>query len=165
MKKFLLALALIFSMTLEGHSQIEYPCYQKDSLGQSVVLLTIEQAQALDNSTDLLVLFEKLNTQLTSYDSVCIKVVADKDRVIAEQTFQIKALKDLVGVKDQQIANLQATISKKDEIIENLKKEVKNGEEALGLTKKEARRLKGKMILGSSIGGIAIIGLILGIIL
>ena len=100
MKKFLLAIALIFSMTLEGHSQIDYPCYQKDSLGQSVVLLTIEQAQALDNSTDLLVLFEKLNTQLTSYDSVCIKVVADKDRVIAEQTFQIKALKDLVGVKD-----------------------------------------------------------------
>ena len=34
--------------------EIEYPRYQVDSLGQSVVVMTIEQAQTLDNNSDLL---------------------------------------------------------------------------------------------------------------
>jgi len=150
---------------MNAYAQIEYPRYEKDSLGQTIVLLTIEQAQALDNSTDLLALFEKLNSQITNYDSVCIKVVADKDKVIAEQTVQIGKLKENLNLKDQQISVLQATIVKKDAIIENLKNEVKNGEETVAANKKEIKRLKGKMVLGGSLGGIAIIGLILGILL
>ncbi len=147
------------------YAQVEYPRYEKDSSGQTIVLLTLEQAQALDNSTDLLALFEKLNSQITNYDSVCIKVVADKDKVISEQTVQISKLKENLKIKDQQIANLQATITKKDEVIENLKKEVKNGEETVAANKSEIKRLKGKMVLGGSLGGIAIVGLILGILL
>ena len=150
---------------MNAYAQIEYPRYEKDSLGQTIVLLTIEQAQALDNSTDLLALFEKLNSQITNYDSVCIKVVADKDKVIAEQTVQIGKLKENLNLKDQQISVLQATVVKKDAIIENLKNEVKNGEETVAANKKEIKRLKGKMVLGGSLGGIAIIGLILGILL
>jgi len=134
-------------------------------LGQTVVLLTIEQAQALDNATDLLALFEQLNSQITNYDSVCLKVVADKEKVITEQTVQISKLKESLGVKDQQIASLQESIKKKDEIIENLKSDVKNRDESISANKKEIRRLKGKMILGGSLGGIAIVGLILGILL
>ncbi len=163
MKKLLIALFFLLSMNV--YAQVEYPRYEKDSLGRTIVLLTLEQAQALDNSTDLLALFEKLNSQITNYDSVCIKVVADKDKVISEQTVQISKLKENLKIKDQQIANLQATIAKKDEVIENLKKEVKNGEETVAANKSEIKRLKGKMVLGGSLGGIAIVGLILGILL
>jgi peptidoglycan hydrolase CwlO-like protein len=165
MKKFIISLLFLLSFCTSAFSQIEYPRYEKDSLGQTCVLLTIEQAQALDNSTDLLALFEKLNSQITNYDSVCIKVVADKDKVIAEQSIQIGKLKETLNVKDQQISTLQESLKKKDEIIENLKKEVKNGEETIAANKKEIKRIKGKMVLGGSLGGIAIIGLILGIIL
>lgn len=163
MKKLLIA--LFFLLSMNAYAQVEYPRYEKDSSGQTIVLLTLEQAQALDNSTDLLALFEKLNSQITNYDSVCIKVVADKDKVISEQTVQISQLKENLKIKDQQIANLQATIAKKDEVIENLKKEVKNGEETVAANKSEIKRLKGKMVLGGSLGGIAIVGLILGILL
>ncbi len=165
MKKLIFSLILILGTCVSSFAQIEYPKYEKDSLGQTIVLLTIEQAQALDNSTDLLALFEKLNSQITSYDSVCLRVVADKDKIIAEQTVQISKLKEDIGLKDKQIANLQSTIVKKDEIIENLKKEVKNGEETVEANKKEIKRIKGKMVLGGSLGGLAIVGLILGILL
>lgn len=160
-----LLIALFFLLSINSYAQIEYPRYEKDSLGQTIVLLTIEQAQALDNSSDLLALFVKLDSQITNYDSVCIKVVADKDKVISGQTVQISNLKENLEIKDQQIANLQATIVKKDAIIVNLKKEVNNGEETIAANKKEIKRLKGKMVLGGSLGGITIIGLIFGILL
>jgi len=165
MKKFILSLIVILGVHLSAFSQIEYPRYEKDSLGQTVVLLTIEQAQALDNTTDLLALFEKLNSQIINYDSVCVKVIGEKDKVIAQQTIQINKLKEVIANKDQQIENLQATIAKKDETIANLDKQVKNGEEQISLNKKEMKRLKGKMVIGGSLGGLTIIGLILAIIM
>ena len=128
-------------------------------------MLTLEQAQALDNSTDLLLLFEKLNSQIINYDSVCVKVIGEKDKVISQQTIQINKLKEVIANKDQQIANLQLTVAKKDETIENLDKQVKNGEDQISLRKKEIKRLKGKMAIGGSLGGIAIVGLILAIIM
>jgi hypothetical protein len=165
MKKFILALIVILSVQLNAFSQTDYPRYEKDSAGQTIVLLTLEQAQALDNSTDLLLLFEKLNSQIINYDSVCVKVIGEKDKVISQQTIQINKLKEVIANKDQQIANLQLTVAKKDETIENLDKQVKNGEDQISLGKKEIKRLKGKMAIGGSLGGIAIVGLILAIIM
>ena len=92
MKSILLIFALIIS--LFSYSQkIDYPKFDIDSLGQQVVVMTIEQAQALDNNSDLLLLFEKLNSQMADYDSVCVKVINDKDNVIVSQKMEISNLK------------------------------------------------------------------------
>ena len=77
-----LVFALLFLFTLTAYSQIEYPRYDKDANGQAIVMLTIEQAQALDNNTDLLFMFEKLNSQIGNYDSICLKLVNEKEKVI-----------------------------------------------------------------------------------
>ena len=101
MKKFLtLIIGMILSLSAYSQysqTKIEYPRYEVDSLGQKVLVMTIEQAQSLDNSTDLLVLFQKLNAQMSDYDSVCVKVINDKDKVIASQKMEIAKLKESIN--------------------------------------------------------------------
>ena len=162
MKKLIAIILLFFAAS--AYAQIDYPRYEKDSLGQNVVVMTIAQAQALDNATDLILLFEKLNSQIAGYDSVCVKVVSEKDRIIAEQTIQINKLKEACDGKDQQIVELKKIIDKRDETILVLDQQVKKSEEIELVYKKEVRRLKTKMIVGGSFGGLTIIGLIIGII-
>ena len=160
MKKFI---TLIFSIILSfsAYSQysqpkIEYPRYETDSLGQKVLVMTIEQAQSLDNSTDLLVLLEKFNTQIGNYDSVCVKVVNDKDKVIASQKVEISKLKESLDNKDKQIAALQGEVEsylKKILILEN---QLDNRQKVIDEKDLQLRSAKTKMIFGGLGGGIVI---------
>ena len=159
MKKALILFFLV-CFALSSYSQIEYPRYDKDSTGQAIVILTVEQAQALDNSTDLLLLFEKLNSQITSYDSVCLRVVDQKNAVIAQQTIQINKLKESLQNKDDQIANLQITLQKKDEVINTFQTELDNKNKEIDLHKGELKRVKRKLIFAGVGGGLAITGLL-----
>jgi uncharacterized protein (DUF3084 family) len=145
---------LFFSAT---YSQISYPKFDVDSLGQKVVVLTVEQAQALDNNTDLLVLFEKLNGQIGTYDSVCLKVVNQKDSVIASQEVQINNLKNKLRVKDEKIANLQAEISKQEALVITLNSKITNKDAEIALHKGEIHNVKKKAFKRGAIIG-AIVG-------
>ena len=164
MKKFILALIVILGVQLTAFSQTGYPKFDTDSTGQKLVVLTIEQAQALDNNTDLILMFEKLNSQISNYDEVCLKVVDAQEKVIASQTIQINNLKDALENKDQQIINLQKTI---DELVKksaNFEQELKNKNDEIALHKKEIRRVKRNYLIGGGIGG-AILGIILTILI
>jgi len=91
-------LTLIFAtMLFTANAQKSYPCYEKDSTGQVLVVMTIEQAQSLDNNTDLLSLFEKMNSQIGTMDSVIgglgIKILTTSAGVMTDQ----KAKKMSVG--------------------------------------------------------------------
>lgn len=163
MKKFITLLLFLVSFNL--YSQIDYPRYETDSLGQKIVLLTIEQAQSLDNSIDLLILFEQLNNQIINYDSVTIKVINQKEEIIAQQTIQINKLKEQLTVKDDIIKNLKETLKKDEEVIGNLEKQKSIGDEQLKKSKKEIKRLKTKMIIGGVVSGVTIFSLIYMIIL
>lgn len=164
MKKFILAIVLILS-SFNVFSQIDYPRYEKDSLGNYIVIMTVEQAQILDNETDLLYLFEQLNSEIVNYDSVCVKVIRDKDEVISQQTLAIGKLKEIVNVKNQEVEVLKNTIAVKDSTIQNLDLQILKGEEQLNISKKKIRELKTKMWIGGSGGGLAIIALVLAIII
>lgn len=164
MKGFILTLfGLLLNLNL--FAQIEYPRYELDSLGQKVIVMTIEQAQALDNSTDLIPLFNKLNVQVGSVDSACIKVVNEKDVVIAKQQVQINDQKSLIDTKDKEINNLQQRIDnyKVNEIF--YQQEIKNKDDEINLHLDKIHDQKVKMWVGGSLGGLSIIGLIIGIIL
>jgi len=154
---------ILMSMSLLSQT-IEYPRYEVDSLGQKVVVMTIEQAQKLDNDTDLLALFEKLDSDLDDYDSLCVKVIAEKDVVIAQQTVQINQLKELNKNKDAQIDNLLSQINdyKNKEI--GYIKEIANKNEEINLHLDKIREQKIKMIVGGGLGGLVIIGLVIAII-
>ena len=168
MKKFLsLIVGLVLSLSAfsQYSKPIEYPKFETDSNGQQVIVMTIEQAQALDNSTDLLALMERANSQIGQYDSVCVKVINDKEQVIASQKLEIAKLKESLNNKDQQIKALQGEVAaylKKILILEN---EVANRQQVIDEKNLQIRKMKTKMVFGGIGGGVAIIGLVLGLLL
>lgn len=163
MKKFILALIVLLIVQVEAFSQTGYPRFETDSLGQKVVLLTIEQAQALDNKTDLLVLLEKLNGQIGEYDSACIKVVNEKEAVIASQTIQINNLKESIVNRDNQLTVQQKNIDGLLVKIASYEKELSNNKTEIDLHIKQIRKSKWRYGIGGGIGGI-IVGLVVSIL-
>ena len=159
-------LILLFGLiiSVNSFSQIDYPRYEVDSLGQKVVVMTIEQAQKLDNNSELLELFEQLNTQIGNYDSVCVQTINDKNRVISEQKVLIEQLKSSLDTKDTAITNLQNQVLKyqENEILFN--RQITNLNNQIKLKDDKIKDQKTKMIIGGSISGVSIIGLILGIL-
>lgn len=159
MKK-LIILFTLFLFTLTSFSQqIDYPVIHVDSLGNTVITMTIEQAQILDNKTDLLYLMEKANSQMVDVDSVCIRVVNEKEEVIIKQDIQISELKDLVDNKDDQIENLQRRIT--DYHLKEIlfKKEIENKDKEINLHLGEIRRVKRRSLIGRIAGSAIIITL------
>ena len=168
MKKFL-SLIVGLVLSLSAYSQysqpkIDYPKFETDSNGQQVLVMTIEQAQSLDNSTDLLALLEKQSTQIGQYDSVCVRVINDKEQVIASQKMEIVKLKESIDNKDQQIKSLQGEIDAYLKKILILEEQVTNRQQVIDEKNLQLRKMKTKMIFGGVSGGVAIIGLILGLV-
>ena len=168
MKNFL-TLIIGMILSLSAYSQysqpkIDYPRFETDSLGQQVLVMTIEQAQNLDNGTDLLVLLEKKNTQMSQYDSVCVKVINDKEQVIASQKMEIAKLKESINNKDLQIKALQGEVASYLRKILILEDEVANRQQVIDEKTLQLRKMKTKMVVGGLGGGVAIIGLILGLL-
>jgi peptidoglycan hydrolase CwlO-like protein len=164
MKKLILTTILFISFFSAFAQKIDYPRIETDSLGQKIVLMTIQQAQKLDNNTDLLVMFENLDQSLGTYDSLCIKVVNEKDRVIEEQTIQIKNLKNSINVKDEKIVELQSKLSNKESEILTYQNEIKNKNTEIDLHIKEKRDIKWAYGAGGGVIGI-IVGLVTGLLI
>jgi uncharacterized protein (DUF3084 family) len=163
MKNLIVLFTFLF-LSSSAYSQIDYPRYEQDSLGQTVVVMTIEQAQALDNNTDLLSLFRKLDAQLLDYDSLCVKVISDKDEIITKQTVQINKLKETLAVKGDEITNLQKRIVEKDAEIANLNIELQNKKDEIKLHKKELKKGKAKAFTYGAVGGF-FVGIILTLLI
>lgn len=158
MKKILLLILLLINFSI--YSQVKYPCYQIDSLGQTIVLLTIEQAQSLDSDLDLLVLFEQLNNQIINYDSVTVNIINQQEKIILEQTILIDMLKKQSLNKDEIIKNLQLTILTNEKMVNNLDEQVTNLQEQVLISKKEIKKTKTKMVIGGIISGLINISLL-----
>lgn len=164
MKKSIFLIAFLINAFLCS-GQITYPRIETDSLGQKVVIMTIEQAQKLDNSSDLLVLFEKLDEELGNYDKACIEVINKQGQVITSQEIEIGKLKELVQVKDKQIDILQRDIAAyiaKEKLFEQ---ELVNLQKISNEYKVELGKQKLRSVIGGSASGLAIIGLIVTLIL
>jgi len=164
MKKLIAIITLLLFVNTAFSQKIDYPRIETDSLGQKIVLMTIQQAQKLDNNTDLLVMFEQLDKSIGTYDSICVKVISEKDRVIAEQTIQIGNLKTSCDVKDAKIAELQNKVSNKEAEISTLKGEIKNKDAEINLHIKEKRNIKWAYGAGGGVIGV-IVGLVFGILI
>jgi hypothetical protein len=159
MKNLLIILTFLFTMS--SFAQIDYPRIETDSLGQQVVVMTIEQAQIIDNKLELLSLFENLNIQIGNYEVICLRVINEKEEIIAKQEIQIENLKDLNSNKDLQIENLQEQITNYKLKEETYKSEIENKDKEIKLHKDKIKSQRNKMILGGSLGGVIITGLII----
>ena len=163
MKKLLILIFGLF-LYISAHAQIEYPRYEIDTCGEKVVVLTIQQAQCLDNSTDLLFLFEKLNSQISNYDSICLKVVNQKDSVISSQSIDIKKLKEDAALKDRQIYDLSKVVMNDSLQKIGFKTEINNKDKEINLRILEIKHAKRDYAIGGGAIGI-IVGLVVGILL
>jgi uncharacterized protein (DUF3084 family) len=164
MKAYLITI-ILFIISFSLSAQIEYPRIEIDSLGKEVVVMTIEQAQQLDNNSELLSLFEGLNSQMLNYDSICVKVINDKDYIISIQKLEISKLKESLDNKDDKIKTLQSEIDRHNQKILLLESQLLNRNELIEVKDQKIKDLKVKMYVGGGMSGLAIVGLILGILL
>ena len=156
-KLFTILMTLIFTtMFSQVTQQIKYPRFELDSLGQKVIIMTIPQAMKLNNNSNILGKFEKLQEEMQDYESICVKVIDEKEQVITKLDIIITKQDNQLVVKDEKIKTLQGEIldwMNKNNILE---KQLANRQQVVDEKDKQLSRIKTKMIVGG-IGGSAII--------
>ena len=158
MKKiYTILMTLIFTtMFSQVTPEIKYPKFEVDSLGQKVIVMTIPQAMKLNNNSDLLEKFEAQEIKIKEYETLCVKVISEKDDVIAKLNLTIGKQDGQLLVKDDKIKALQEEIigwMQKNKVLQT---EVANRQKVIDEKDKQLRRIKFKMVVGG-IGGVAII--------
>lgn len=163
MKKILVILTtlILTSAFAQVTPEIKYPRFEVDSLGQKVIVMTIPQAMKLNNNSDLLEKFEAQDIRMKEYETLCVKVISEKDVVIAKLSVIINRQDGQLLVKDEKIKSLQGEILGWMERNKVLESQLANRQEVIDEKNKQLRRLKTKMVIGGGLGSAAIIGLIL----
>jgi hypothetical protein len=155
-------MTLIFStMFSQLTPEIKYPKFEVDSLGQKVIVMTIPQAMKLNNNFDLLEKFEAQDIKMKEYETLCVRVISEKDDVIAKLNVTIGHQDGQLLVKDEKIKDLQGEILGWMERNKVLESQLANRNQVIDEKDKQLNRLKTKMIIGGGLGSLAIIGLIL----
>lgn len=163
-KLFIILMTLTFTtMFSQVTQQIRYPRFEKDSLGQKVVIMTIPQALKLNNNSNILGKFEQLQAEMQDYENVCIKVVNEKDEVITKLNVVVTKQDQQLIIKDEKIKALQEEIigwMQKNKVLET---EVANRQKVIDEKDKQISRLKTKMVVGGIGGSVVIVGLVLAV--
>ena len=161
-KIFTLLMALVLtSLYSQVTPEIKYPKFETDSLGQKVIVMTIPQAMKLNNNSDLLEKFEAQDIKMKEYETLCVKVISEKDDVIAKLNLTIGKQDGQLLVKDEKIKSLQGEILGWMERNGVLEKQLANRQQVIDEKDKQLRRLKTKMVVGGISGGAVIVGLVL----
>jgi len=166
MKKLFTIIMLLFFTTMFSQftKEIKYPRFEIDSLGQKVIVMTIPQAMKLNNNSNILEKFEKLQAEMQDYEDICVKVINDKDVVISKLNVVISKQDGQLVVKDEKINALQEEIIGWMQRNQVLEKEVINRQSVIDEKNKQLSRLKTKMVVGGIGGSVIIIGLVLSVI-
>jgi len=164
-KLFTIIMTLIFTtMFSQVTQQIKYPRFEVDSLGQKVIIMTVPQAMKLNNNSNILEKFEKLQAEMQDYENICIKVIDEKDKVIARLDVVITKQDNQLVVKDEKIKALQGEILAWMEKNNILEKQLANRQEVIDEKDKQLSRLKTKMVVGGIGGSVIIVGLLLSVL-
>ncbi len=161
-KLFTLLMTLVFTTMFSQVTQkIKYPRFEVDSLGQKVIVMTIPQAMRLNNNSNILEKFEQLQEEMQDYENICVKVINEKDEVIAKLDVVITKQDSQLVKKDEKINALQQEIigwMQKNQVLQT---EVVNRQNVIDEKNKQLSRLKTKMVVGGIGGSVVIIGLVL----
>ena len=165
-KLFTILMTLIFATTMFSQvtPKIKYPRFEVDSLGQKVVIMTIPQALKLNNNSNILGKFELLQAEMQDYENICLKVINEKDEVIAKLDVVITKQDGQLLVKDEKIKALQGEIIGWMQANKVLETEVANRQKVIDEKNKQLSRLKTKMVVGGIGGSVVIIGLVLSVL-
>lgn len=163
MKKIIMFLLLLIPTLMMGQftEAPKYPKYEVDSTGQKVVVFTVRQAMDINNRLELLEMYQNMASEYNNYESICIKVVSEKDEVIAKQTITIQKLDGQLKIKDDKIALLQGEIMAWIERNRILEEQLKNKDDVVKVQAKQIRKLKTKIIVTGTLGGAALVATVL----
>jgi hypothetical protein len=164
-KLFTILMTLIFATTMFSQvtPKIKYPKFEVDSLGQKVVIMTIPQALKLNNNSNILGKFELLQAEMQDYENICLKVINEKDEVIAKLDVVITKQDGQLLVKDEKIKALQGEIIEWMQKNQILQTEVANRQKVIDEKNSQLSRLKTKMVVGGIGGSVVIVGLVLAV--
>lgn len=165
MRKLFTILTMLFFTTMFSQvtQPIKYPKFEVDSLGQKVVIMTIPQALKLNNNSNILEKFEKLQAEMQDYENICVKVINEKDEVIAKLDVVITKQDGQLLVKDEKIKALQGEIIEWMQKNQILQTEVANRQKVIDEKDSQLSRLKTKMVVGGIGGSVVIVGLVLAV--
>lgn len=166
MKKiYTILMTLVFTtMFSQLTPEIKYPKFEVDSLGQKVIVMTIPQAMKLNNNSDLLEKFEAQDIKMKEYETLCVKVISEKDDVIAKLNVTIGHQDGQLLVKDEKIKSLQGEILGWMEKNKVLEAQLVNRQQVIDEKDKQLRRLKTKMVVTGIGGSVVIVGLLLSVL-
>jgi len=163
MRKYLLIVMVLISSII--YSQSEYPkpyIVDGDTVG---MIITLEQAQEIDNNFELLKLYEDLSFSYDKGDTVYLEVIGSMEEQIYVMKIEIETLKSVSSDKDSVIQMLKDQISLYKDNEEKYDQEIANKDLIIDEKDKQLRKNKIKMIFGGIGGGVAIIGLTILLIL
>ena len=159
MKKMIITMMFVLSSVL-AFSQ-DYPRIETDSLRKKVVVMTIEQAQKIDNNLEILQLMEKAQLECDSLNLSYIRVIDNQGKQISLLELDIKHLKEQLNSKDEQITNLQTRLSNSETANKLCEEQKLNYEKQVDILKDEVRKQKNHKIIGFIVGGAGTLGGIL----
>lgn len=155
-------MSLFFMVTFSQVTpEIKYPKFEVDSLGQKVIVMTIPQAMKLNNNSDLLNKFEAQGIKMKEYETLCVRVISEKDVVIAKLNATIVMQEGQLSEKDMKIKALQGEILGWMERNKVLESQLANRNQIIDEKNKQLSTLKTKMIIGGGLGSLSLIGIIL----
>ena len=169
MKKILLLIFMMMSllsfsqtidMSLPQSDSTYYPLVTTDSIGNKIVILTIEQAKYVDNQLDILNLLQESSDLINDIDSVCVKVINEKDDIIAKQDIKISKMDSLLVNRDEQIDNLKQQILVYQMSEMTYIQELQNKDSEIELHLDRISDLEKKTLWGGVAGGVIITALV-----
>ena len=166
MRKLFTILTMLFFTTMFSQvtQPIKYPKFEVDSLGQKVIVMTIPQAMKLNNNSNILEKFEKLQAEMQDYENICIKVINEKDETIAKLDIVITKQDGQLVAKDEKINTLQGEILDWMKKTGTLEKLLTNRQEVIDEKDKQISKMKFKMVVGGIGGGTIIVVLVLKVV-
>ena len=154
----LLTLLSMFSFLSLGQS---YPRIETDSTGKQLVVMTLEQAQKIDNAFELLKLLEKAGNQCDSLTLSYVKVIDVLKRQTTLLEVDLNLYKGQVIDKDKQLSNLNERLANCEKDASECDKQISVRDEQIVLLNDEIKTIKTKRNIAYGVGVVGIIGGIL----
>lgn len=153
MKKIFITLFIFLSyLTCVGQDIENFPKYfvlEGDTVG---VILTIEQAQKIDNDIEILRLLETLSLECDSLDTYYIKIINGLEDVIVIYELKTQNLNQQDSLKNQEIIKLKELISLREKQLVLSDDQKKNDSIIIKSLKKDITKLKTKNVITLTTG-------------
>jgi hypothetical protein len=138
MKKLILSIILITISFFANSQSTDLPQYLIEGGDTIGIIISVEQAQSLDNDAELLSLFKQLRMDCDNLDSYYLQVINSLDQKMG-----------LLEIKNKELYNQSV---EKMSLIENLNKQIENCEQnkdlcddQISIKNEEVKTLKGEI--------------------